>query len=111
MFGCDLLPVNPPPLPPRIITAEDEYTTRSGGYKSAIDGLEITNMVLKNAGDECVRLRCEYPSCGFEMNVLRFCLPAPRKYLQYDVCERRGQHVGYVYYALFLLYPCCSLIA
>eukprot|EP00904_Undaria_pinnatifida_P013527 jgi/Undpi1/9304/HiC_scaffold_26.g11762.m1 len=37
--------------------SEDEYTTRSGGYKSAIDGLEITNMVLKNAGDECVRLR------------------------------------------------------
>ncbi|CAM9620810.1 unnamed protein product, partial [Scytosiphon promiscuus] len=34
-----------------------EPTTRSGGYRSALDGLVVRNMRLINAGGECVRLK------------------------------------------------------
>ncbi|CAM9758388.1 unnamed protein product, partial [Ascophyllum nodosum] len=37
--------------------ANREATTRDGGYRSALDGLVVTNMVIKNAGGECIRLR------------------------------------------------------
>lgn len=42
------------------ISANRETTTRAEGYRSALDGLIIRDMILLNAGAECVRLRCEY---------------------------------------------------
>lgn len=46
-----------------VVKAFREPTTRTGGpdgdYLSALDGLIIRNMTVKNAGGECIRLRCE----------------------------------------------------
>ncbi|CAM9272287.1 unnamed protein product [Scytosiphon promiscuus] len=39
------------------VLAERKYTERSGGYDSAVDGLEVKDMTLKNAGGECLRLK------------------------------------------------------
>lgn len=34
-----------------------EPSERSGGYKSALDGLVVKGMMIQNAGGECIRLR------------------------------------------------------
>ena len=34
-----------------------EPSERSGGYKSALDGLIVRGMLIQNAGGECIRLR------------------------------------------------------
>eukprot|EP00904_Undaria_pinnatifida_P004130 jgi/Undpi1/13718/HiC_scaffold_9.g03371.m1 len=49
-------------------TAGREPSERSGGYMSALDGLEIIGMKIQNAGGECIRLRDidgnEISDCG-----------------------------------------------
>lgn len=46
--------------PSRTYTGGEEPTMRDGGYLSAVDGLVVRNMIIRNAGGECMRLRCEY---------------------------------------------------
>lgn len=49
----------------------EERTMRAGGYLSAVDGLVVRNMVIQNAEDECVRLRCEYVTANIRgINIL-----------------------------------------
>ena len=43
-----------------------EASERSGGYKSALDGLIVRRMIIQNAGGECIRLRGE---CAQNMNI------------------------------------------
>lgn len=38
-----------------------EPTLRDGGYLSTVDGVVVKNMLLKNAGGECIRLRGKHP--------------------------------------------------
>lgn len=71
-----------------LATAERKHTSRHG-YKSALDGLIIRNIIVKNGGGECIRLRCEYMlknnNCVFKTifrsfaNVCVYLLPLSHK--------------------------------